>query len=85
MTDSGIYWSTLRRCSVSESDNDPLNSTINPGSNPSQFIPPDRAESNPIVSGSGFIDESPYNGSGTQLQAQRNWSEVRVAGVMERF
>ena len=45
----------------------------------------DRAESNPNVSVSGFIDESPNTGPGTWLQSQRNGSEVRVAGVMERF
>ena len=43
------------------------------------------AESHPNVSGSGFIDESPYTGPGTQLQSQLNPSEIRIAGVMERF
>ena len=85
MTDTNLYGSTPRRRSVSESDNDLLNSTANPRINPSQFIPPDRAESNPNVSVSGFMDESPYTGPGTRLQSQWNHSEVRVAGVMERF
>ena len=57
---------------MSESDNDPMNSTANPRINTSRFIPPDQAESHPNVSVSGFIDESPYTGPGTQLQSQRN-------------
>ena len=69
MTDTSLYRYTLRRCWVSESDNDLLNSTVNPQSNPSRFIPPDRAESNPNVSVLGFIDESPYTGPGTRLQS----------------
>ena len=47
--------------------------------------PPGQAESHPDVSGSGFIDESPYTGPGTQLQSQQNRFDIRVAGVMERF
>ena len=45
----------------------------------------DRAESNPNVSVSGFIDESPNTGPGTWLQSQWNRSEVRIAGGIERF
>ena len=70
---------------MSKSDNDPMNSTVNPRINPNQFIPSGQAESHPNVSGSGFIDESPYTGPGTRLQAQRNRSEIKVARVMERF
>ena len=44
-----------------------VNSTANPWIYPRQFIPPGRAESHPNVSGSGFIDESPYAGPGTRL------------------
>ena len=62
-----------------ESDNDQMKSTANPRIYPSRFIPPGRDESHPNVSGSGFI------ASGTQLQSQQNRSEIRVAGVMERF
>ena len=57
MTDPNLYRSALQRRSVSESDNDPMKSTANPRINPSQLIPLGRAESNPNVSGSGFIDE----------------------------
>ena len=70
---------------MSESDNDSLNSSVNPQSNPSQFIPPDRAKSNPNVSVWGLIDESPYTGPGTHLQSQRNQLEIRTVGVIERF
>ena len=50
MTDTSIYRSTLRRRSVSESDTDPLNSTVNPWGNPSQYIPPDQTKSDPNIS-----------------------------------
>ena len=80
MTDSNLYQSTLWRRLVSDSDNDPLNSTANPRINPSRFIPPDQAESNPNVSVSGFIDESTYTGPGTRLQSQQDQSEVRSLG-----
>ena len=63
MTDANLCQSALRRRLVSESDNDLMNSTA---------IPLGRAESHPNVSVSGFIDESPYTGPGTQLQSQRN-------------
>ena len=49
------------------------------------IYPLDQAESNPNVSVSGFIDKSPYTGPEIQLQSQQNQSEVRVAGVVERF
>ena len=68
-----------------ESDNNLMNSTANPRIKPSQFIPLGQAESHPNVSGSGFIDESPYIGPGTGLKSQWNCSEIRVAEVMERF
>ena len=58
----------LRKGSVSESDTNLLNSTVNLQGNPSQVIPSDPDESNPNVSVSGFIDESPYRGPGTHLQ-----------------
>ena len=64
MTDISIYQSTLRRHSVSESDTDPLNNNFYPLENPSQYIPPDRAKSNPNISVSEFIDESQYRALG---------------------
>ena len=69
MANANLYRLTLQKGSVSESDTDPLNSTVNPRGNPRQFVPPDRAESNPNVSVSGFIDETPYWGPGTGLQS----------------
>ena len=62
-----------------------MKSTANPRIYPSRCIPQGRTESHPNVSGSGFIDESPYTGPGARLHSQRNRSEVRVAGVIERF
>ena len=85
MTNTSIYQSTLPRRSVSESDSDPLNSTVNPQGNPNQYIPPDRAESNPNISVSGFIDESPYTGPGTSLQLQWEGMETRITEIMEHF
>ena len=85
MTDTSIYWSTFCRHLEPESDNDPLNGTVNHWSNPSRFIPQDRAKCNLKVSVSGFIDESPYTGPGTHLQSQPNRFEIRIMGVIERF
>ena len=82
MVDTYLYRSTLRKLSLSGSDTDSLNSTVNPRGNPSQFVPPERAESNPTVSVSGFIDKTLYRGPGTCLQAQREWIEARNAGVI---
>ena len=67
MTDTSLCRSALRRSLVSESDNDPMNSTANPWIYPNQFISPGQAESHPNASGSWFIDESPYTGPGTRL------------------
>ena len=44
-----------------------MSSTINPTGN-IYYAPPDRAESNPNLLISGFIDESPFAGPGTWLQ-----------------
>ena len=85
MTDTTTYPSTLRRRSVSESDTDPLNSTVDPQGYPSLYIPPDRAKLNPNISVSRFIDESPYNGPGTRLQWQREEMETRINKIMDRF
>ena len=61
---------------VSESEADPLNSTINPRNNSGMNFPSDRAESNPNIS--GFIDESPYTGPGTRLQSQWEGNETNT-------
>ena len=71
MSDTNAYWSTHRRRSVSECETNLLNSTVNLRGNPYLYIPPDRAESNPNLSISGFIDESPFAGPGTHLQSQK--------------
>ena len=89
MADNTFYtsksWLKFWKLSMSESDTDSLNSTVNPRGNPNQFTPPDQAESNPDVSPSGFIDETPYRGSGTHLQTQREGVEVRIASIIARF
>ena len=85
MTDATTYRSTPRRQLVSKSDTDLLNSTVNLQGNPNLNIPPDRAESNPNISVSGFIDESPYTGQGTQLQLQREGMETRNKIFMDCF
>ena len=55
MTDPYLYGPALRRRSVFESDNDPMNSTASPLIYLSRFIPSGQAESHPNVFGSGFI------------------------------
>ena len=67
MTDTSSIQSSFWSHSVSESDNDQMNSTANLRINLSFFIPLDGTESNPNVSVSGFIDEFPFTGPGTQL------------------
>ena len=71
------------RQSVSESDTDPLNSTINSRSNVRMYIPPERAESNPNIS--GFIDESLYTGLGTRLQSQWEENETNTERILSAF
>ena len=66
MLNTGGSRPSLRRRSVSESEADPLNSTINPRNNSGMNFPSDRGEDNPNIS--GFIDESPCTGPGTRLQ-----------------
>ena len=85
INDTGIHQSTLQRGLVSESDTDPLNSIVNPQGNPSQYIPPGWAKSNPNISVSHFIDEFPYTGLGTWLQSQQKGTETRIAGIVEFF
>ena len=42
-------------------------------------------KTNPNISVSGFIDESPYTGPGTSLQLQREGMETRITEIMESF
>ena len=74
MLNTGGSRPTLRRRLVSESEADPLNSTINPRNNSGMNFPSDRAESNPNIT--GFIDESPYTGPGVRLQSQWEGNET---------
>ena len=85
MVDTYLYRSTLRKLSLSGSDTDSLNSTVNPRGNPSQFIPPDWAELNPNVSVSVFFGKTPYRGPGTRLQLQQEGTEIRIAWATEHF
>ena len=70
---------SLCRRSVSESESDPLNSTINPRCNIDMNFPPERSESNPNIS--GFIDESPYRGPGTWLQSRQEGYETNIEKI----
>ena len=84
MTDNTSYRASLQGRSVSETDTDPLSSTINPkGIN--YYVPTDRAESNPNLSISGFIDESPFAGPGTGLQSRREGVEWRTNKISNRL
>ena len=82
MTDTTTYPSTLQGWSVSESDTEPLNSTVNPQGNPNLYIPSGRAESTPNII---IIDESPYTGPGTCLQLQWEGIETRIEKFMDCF
>ena len=84
MTDKNSYRASLWRRSVSETDNDPLSSTINPTGN-IYYAPPDRAESNPNLLISGFIDESPFAGPGTRLQSRREGTESKTDKISTRL
>ena len=84
MTDKDLYRASLRRRSVSETDIDPLSSTINPMGN-IYYAPTDRAESNSYLSISGFIDESPFAGPGTWLQSRREGTESKTNKVSTRL
>ena len=66
----------------SESETDPLNSTINPRYNNDMNFPLERAESNPNIS--GFIDESPYTGPGTRLQSHSQWEGNETSTEKDR-
>ena len=84
MSDKNSYRASLWRRSVSETDNDPLSSTINPTGN-IYYAPPDRAESNPNLSISGFIDESPFASPGTRLQSRREGAESKTNKISIRL
>ena len=68
---------------VSKSESDPINSTINPRGNSRIYVPTERAQSNPNIS--GFINESPYTGPGTCLQLQREEFEMRTGKILNLF
>ena len=84
MTDMNSYQASLQRHSVSETDNDPLSSTINLTGN-IYYAPLDRAESNPNLSISGFIDESSFTGPGTRLQSRRKGAESKTNKISIRL
>ena len=58
MTDPSLHRHSLQRRSVSESDTDLMTSAANPRIYPNRVIPPGRTESQPNVSGLGFITEN---------------------------
>ena len=84
MTDDTSYRASLRRRLLSETDTDPLSSTINP-KEISYYVPPDRVKSNPNLSISGFIDNSPFAGPGTHLQSRQEGVESRTNKISNRL
>ena len=84
MTDNNSYQASLRRRSVSETDTNPLSSTINPTGD-IYYAPPDSAESNPNLLISGFIDESPFAGPGTCLQSLWEGIESKTNKISTRL
>ena len=83
MSDTGTCQFTPWRRSMSKSESDPKNRTINPRQNPNMYIPAERAEWNPNIS--GFIDESPYMGPGTHLQLQQEGIDIQTKGILNLF
>ena len=83
MSNTGASRTTLRRRLVSESESDRMNSTINKRGNPRFYMPTERAESNPNIS--GFIDKCPYTGLGTGLQSQKEGLEMRTKKISNLF
>ena len=81
MSNTGGSQPTLQRRSVSESEADPLNSTINPRSNSRMNIPPDRVKAHPNIL--GFIDESPYTGPGMRLQSQQEGNKTVTEKIVK--
>ena len=81
---------SYRRRSVSESDHDLFDSPPTPvGSTPIPGIPnysDGRFNSQPNITGSGFIDESPWRGLGTRLQSEiRGGQDERVGEIKNQF
>ena len=76
MTHPSLHQPSLQRRSVSESDTDLMTCATNLRIYPNRFIPPGRTESQPNVSGLGFITESER-----RLQARK----IRAAEVIKRF
>ena len=83
MSNTGASRPTLWRRFVSESESDPMNSTINLRGNPRIYITSERAKSNPNIS--GFVDESLYMGPGTHLQSQLEGIEMRTEHFLNLF
>ena len=83
MSDTGTCQFTPWRRSMSKSESDPKNRTINPRQNPNMYIPAERADSNPNIL--GFIDESLYTGPGTRLQSQREGIDIQTKGILNLF
>ena len=54
---TNLHQPSLRRCSVSESDTDPTASATNPRIYRNKIIPVGRTESQPNVSGLGFMND----------------------------
>ena len=74
-----------RRRSVSESDNDLMNSATSCQTYPRQLVSPGRTDSYPSISGLRTTEGSTYNRTGTRLQSQSLLSEVRIAKALDRF
>ena len=65
-----------RRRSVSESDNDLMNSATGYQTYPSLLVSPGRTDSYPSISGLRPTEESTYNRAGARLQSQSLLSEI---------
>ena len=82
MSDPNRPRPAYQRRSVSESDNDLMNSCQ---TFPRQLVSPGRTDSYPSISGLRPTEESTYNRAGARLQSQSLLSEIRIANVLDRF
>ena len=76
MTDPNLPRPALWIRSVSESDNDLMNSATNYQMYPGQLMPPGRTESQPSISGQRMTKESSYSRAETSLRVYYLWLEL---------
>ena len=85
MSDSTQPRSAYRRRSVSESDNDLLDSATGYQAFPSLLVSSRRTDSYPSIPGLRPTEEPTYIRTGARAQSQNLLSKIRAANVFDRF